>query len=79
MRVTWVDRSKGFAIFLVVFGHVWRGLESAGLLQPDLFRAVDARIYAFHMPLFFLLAGLFFTGSLRKSALENFCKAAGSG
>ncbi len=77
MRVTWVDRSKGFAIILVVFGHVWRGLESAGLLQPDLFRAVDARIYAFHMPLFFLLAGLFFAGSLRKLSPGKFLQSRG--
>ena len=72
MRVTWVDTTKGFAIFLVVLGHVWRGLNKAGLLEADVYRAIDSRIYAFHMPLFFLLAGLFFPGTLAKLNLTRF-------
>jgi len=44
-RLDWVDAAKGLGIVLVVAGHVWtRG-------------AVRDAIYAFHMPLFFLLAG----------------------
>ncbi len=72
VRVGWVDTTKGFAILLVVIGHVWRGLENAGLLEDGLFRAVDSRIYAFHMPLFFLLAGLFFPGTLKKLPVGRF-------
>ena len=44
-RLAWLDAAKGLGIVLVVIGHVWtRG-------------AVRDAIYAFHMPLFFLLAG----------------------
>lgn len=44
-RVLWMDAAKGIGIILVVAGHVWtRG-------------PVRDAIYAFHMPLFFLLSG----------------------
>lgn len=44
-RMEWIDAAKGVGIILVVIGHVWtRG-------------AVRDLIYAFHMPLFFLLSG----------------------
>tara|TARA_R110002096_G_scaffold229063_6_gene418564 strand:+ start:2806 stop:3813 length:1008 start_codon:yes stop_codon:yes gene_type:complete len=60
-RLTGFDVVKALAIFLVVAGHVWRGLHTAGMI-PDtaLFTRVDDAIYLFHMPLFFFLAGLFF-------------------
>lgn len=46
-RLLWVDTAKGLGIILVVLAHVWtRG-------------PVRDAIYAFHMPLFFLLAGYF--------------------
>jgi fucose 4-O-acetylase-like acetyltransferase len=44
-RLEWVDSAKGVGIILVVIAHVWtRG-------------PVRDAIYAFHMPLFFLLSG----------------------
>lgn len=44
-RLLWMDAAKGIGIILVVAGHVWtRG-------------PVRDAIYAFHMPLFFLLSG----------------------
>ncbi|GGL69857.1 acyltransferase family protein [Wenxinia marina] len=56
-----LDRVRGAAIVLVVAGHVWRGLAGDGLLaNTPAFRAIDAAVYLFHMPVFFLLAGLFF-------------------
>lgn len=59
-RIEWIDYAKGIGIFLVVLGHVLRGLgASVGQgYQPELL-ATDQWIYAFHMPLFFLLSGLF--------------------
>lgn len=66
---------KGLAILLVVFGHAWRGSEKAGLfddMPSGLFAAVDDRIYAFHMPLFFLLSGLFLLPSLERSEPGKF-------
>lgn len=59
-RVAWVDYAKGVGITLVVVGHVIRGLVSSSLIsETPTSRFVDAWIYAFHMPLFFLLSGLF--------------------
>ena len=62
LRVTGFDRVKAVAIIFVVIGHVWRGLNSAGMI-PDsqLFTRIDSAIYLFHMPVFFFLSGLFFT------------------
>lgn len=59
-RITWVDYAKGVGIFLVVFGHVLRGLHSSQIItdSPAYFLS-DSAIYSFHMPLFFLLSGLF--------------------
>ncbi|WCT73539.1 acyltransferase family protein [Sphingomonas naphthae] len=48
-RVLWADVARGIGILLVVIGHVWQDSE------PWLMAA----IYAFHMPLFFLLSGYF--------------------
>jgi fucose 4-O-acetylase-like acetyltransferase len=66
-RLEWVDCAKGIGIVLVVVGHVWHGLFQAGLGARDGFEhfQVDL-IYAFHMPLFFFLSGLFIERSAQK-------------
>lgn len=66
-RQRWVDIARGIGIVLVVYGHAWRGLVSAHLL-PDAGIGVrlDVAIYAFHMPLFFLLAGLHLEQGVRR-------------
>lgn len=53
------DYARGIGIILVVYGHVLRGLASGGLV-PDghPVMASDFALYTFHMPLFFLLAGM---------------------
>lgn len=59
-RVAWVDYARGIGIVLVVVGHVLRGLVHADLVEASAgYRALDAWIYGFHMPLFFFLAGIF--------------------
>jgi fucose 4-O-acetylase-like acetyltransferase len=66
-RDDWVDYAKGIGILLVVYGHVARGVFSAGIpMDAGLFRLVDSIIYSFHMPLFFLLAGIYFIPSFEK-------------
>lgn len=45
-RLNWVDSIKGFAIFLVVYGHN--------------FPFCEKYIYSFHMPLFLLVSGFFY-------------------
>jgi fucose 4-O-acetylase-like acetyltransferase len=60
-RIDWIDFAKGIGIILVVVGHAGRGLSNAGI--PDeggLLPLIDHAIYAFHMPLFFVLAGVTF-------------------
>ena len=59
-------------IILVVVGHCWRGLHGSDLISDELFTVVDSRIYAFHMPSFFVLSGWFFTASLCKVTLAGF-------
>ena len=45
-RLVWVDQLRSIAFLLVIMGHV---------AQP---KEVQSLIYAFHMPLFFLISGL---------------------
>lgn len=62
LRTQWVDVARGLGITLVVWGHVLRGNVN---LKTARWAAVqDHLIYSFHMPLFFLLAGLFLWTSL---------------
>ncbi|WP_219895167.1 acyltransferase family protein [Aquisediminimonas profunda] len=55
----WIDIARGVGIILVVYAHAARGLVHVNMLPstgwPIYF---DTVIYAFHMPLFFILAGL---------------------
>lgn len=49
-RVQYIDIAKAIAIFLVVLGHP-RAVEDYG--------TVERFLYAFHMPLFFMMSGIF--------------------
>lgn len=51
-RVVWIDNARGIGIILVVVGHAPVG------------RSVHEVIFAFHMPLFFVLSGLLANRSL---------------
>ena len=68
-RAHWLDSAKGLGIILVVYGHAARALY-AGVGAPPWVRSIDQIIYAFHMPLFFLVAGLFVWSSLGKGRLH---------
>ncbi len=59
-RADWVDVAKGIGILLVVVGHAIDGLLKAELVAPDgAWAGSFYALYSFHMPLFFVLAGLF--------------------
>ena len=76
-RVNWIDAAKGTGIILVVIGHTLRGLESANILSfVGDFGRVDAAIYAFHMPLMFMLSGLFIHKALPQGWLDYTMKHA---
>ena len=69
-RQVWQDRAKGVGITLVVFGHAMRGLTGAHIApESPAIQAIDYTLYLFHMPLFFLLAGLNVERSARKGGL----------
>jgi fucose 4-O-acetylase-like acetyltransferase len=56
-RLIDIDKVKGFAIFLVVLGH----MISGGVPKNnDLFIVLHQAIYRFHMPLFMFLSGVIF-------------------
>jgi fucose 4-O-acetylase-like acetyltransferase len=66
-RQEWVDTARGIGIILVVYAHALRGQVVSGAFDPTWHADTqDAVIYAFHMPLFFFLAGLFARHSIRK-------------
>lgn len=50
-RILHIDIAKGIGILLIVFGHNWIIYQN-----KDLFNL----IYSFHVPLFFILSGVFF-------------------
>jgi len=63
------DLSRGFAIFLVIWGHViQQGLYGVTDVTENL---VFKWIYSFHMPLFMLISGFFFYHSQKKKTLRD--------
>tara|TARA_R110000737_G_scaffold26627_2_gene45378 strand:+ start:491 stop:1009 length:519 start_codon:yes stop_codon:yes gene_type:complete len=57
-RIVWLDVARALGIALVVYGHVARGLMSAGILTDLAWIQIDFAIYTFHKPLFFYLSGM---------------------
>jgi len=62
-----VDRLKGYACFLVLFGHVIMGIRLAGVDIPSFFWGMERFIWSFHVALFLFLSGVVynFTGEWR--------------
>lgn len=53
-----VDRLKGYACFLVLFGHVIMGIRLAGINIPEFFWGMEKFIWSFHVALFLFLSGV---------------------
>lgn len=53
-----VDRLKGYACFLVLFGHVIMGIRLAGIDIPQFFWGMEKFIWSFHVALFLFLSGV---------------------
>lgn len=71
-RVEWLDAVRGIAIVLVVFGHVWRGLHSSGLVNSQAaYEGLDRAIYLFHMPVFFIVSGLLFEATVKRHGISG--------
>ena len=64
-RLAWMDAARGIGIILVVAGHAFRdGMR----VESTVCEWIYQMIYSFHMPFFFLLAGMAFSLSLKSSA-----------
>lgn len=58
MRLTWIDSLKGFAMLTVILGHAVGGYLDAGIQEyRNILQSIFDFIYAFHMPLFFMVSG----------------------
>ena len=53
-----VDRLKGYACFLVLFGHVIMGVRVAQVPIPSFFEGLEKFIWSFHVALFLFLSGV---------------------
>jgi fucose 4-O-acetylase-like acetyltransferase len=63
-RVDYIDLAKAVAIILVIVGHCfWHGV------------ILDRLIYAFHMPLFFIISGFFVKELNFKEGVKKYSKA----
>ena len=51
------DRLKGYACFLVLFGHVIMGMRNADIQMPSFFGGLESFIWSFHVSLFLYLSG----------------------
>lgn len=68
-HLLYIDEIKGFAIFLVVIGHIleWSFCSyETGYLSP-----FHGLIYSFHMPLFAFVSGLLMGGIFRGRHLKE--------
>jgi fucose 4-O-acetylase-like acetyltransferase len=68
-RLAWVDYLRGIAIILVVYRHVLLGIQNSGLKLPSAYLDANIMFFSFRMPLFFILSGIFISGSLAKKSL----------
>ncbi len=74
-RSTLIDAARGFAIVLVVVGHVSQGMQNRGLWHGSVLAyRLDAWMYSFHMPAFFFMAGLFVLESIQKRGTLTFLR-----
>lgn len=70
-----IDIAKAIAIVAIVFGHVWRGLFSAGLIADQrLFELVDTTVYMWHLTVFAFCAGLFVERGMRRAGAWRYAR-----
>jgi fucose 4-O-acetylase-like acetyltransferase len=75
--MAWIDYARGISIILVCYRHCFEGLKEAGLGIGDfhLLKILNICFYSFRMPLFFIISGLFLSGSLAKKGLGDYVKS----
>lgn len=70
-RLEWVDYLRGIAIILVVYRHVFYGLQRGKIEVPLSLVEANMLFYSFRMPLFFILSGIFITKTLEKASVKK--------
>lgn len=74
-RDTALDIAKAIAIIAIVFGHVWRGLATSGLIHDaDLFETVDTTVYMWHLTVFAFIAGLFVQHGMHREGAWRYAR-----
>ena len=78
-RLKYLDETKGFAIFLMVFAHAiawsfedWRAIMYPDTLTPNLVYSgiIWKFVYSFHMGLFFLVSGFLTYNHQTKDSIQ---------
>ncbi len=65
-RVDWIDTDKGLSIILVVARHTAYGVAASTGHMPLVFGLISTLSMPYRMPLFFVVAGLFAAGALKR-------------
>ncbi|MDP4247371.1 MAG: acyltransferase, partial [Bacteroidota bacterium] len=61
----------GIAIILVVYRHVLLGIEYSHIAVPPILESANMVFFSFRMPLFFILSGIFISGSMGKRTVKQ--------
>lgn len=75
-RAPWVDYIKGICIILVSFRHIFGGVQNT-TPHSDYFSILgylNIFFFSFRMPLFFILSGIFLSGSIERLGVKGYLK-----
>jgi len=73
VRSVLIDAVRGMAISLVALGHTNQGIQHRGWWEASSVGSrLDVLIYAFHMPAFFFVSGIFLSASVQKRGPGRF-------
>src|SRR5882724_835715 len=70
-RMAWVDYLRGIAIILVVYRHALIGIQRGNIPVPQALVNANMIFYSFRMPLFFIISGIFISGSIARRPLKK--------
>lgn len=73
-RQPWVDYARGICIILVVYRHVFEGLDHVGIGSHSypVLKYLNIFFFSFRMPLFFIVSGIFLGGSLKRKGFGEY-------
>ena len=73
-RYSWIDYDKGISIILVAYGHCLSILSNHDINLNDapVYNYIGDFLYGFRMPLFFIISGIFLSGSLSRKGFSGY-------